>query len=308
MRVHLITCAVLTVLGGCAGPDVPSLETPSDLLPPAVDLLPATPTVSCGACFPFETLPASLRTQAEEILLKALDAEALYTIAADLKPMSSGFVSLTFPAAQPEPAELIELRQILASWHCTDAVTAGVQVFNAVYEGERYADAVVFHRQRFDATVATYATLFDEIGVRASDPPLTIVEKFDADPTTRRFSAYGHLFGYPAHAVEFFAQAAEEERMTGKFVERDFIHIPTHGAARGRFVYAVPKGHTENDDDRALRSRAAPVLARYRALRDLHIGAGKDGVLALVRDWFDDGSGRCSPRHALTRRGSSASN
>ena len=302
MRAPLsITCAALTAFLGCTEPDVPSLEMPADLLPPAVDLLPAFPTVSCDACFPFETLPASLRMQAEDVLLKALDAEALYTLAADLKPLSSGFRSITFPTAQPEPSQLGELRQILASWHCTNELSAGVQVFNAVYDGEKYADAVVFHRDRFDATVAKYAQLFDEIGVRSGDTPLITVDKLDADPTTRRFSAYGHLFGYPAYAVDFFAQAAEEERKTGKFVERDFIHIPTHSADRGRFVYAVPKGHAENDEDRALKARAAPVLARYRELRELHIGAGKDGVIALVRDWFDDGSGRCSPRHARAR-------
>lgn len=305
MRTHLsITYAVLLGLVGCAGPDAAPpdlLGPPADLLPPASDLRPAHPTVSCDACFPFESLPASLRMQAEETLLEALDSEALYTVAADLKPMSSGFVSLSFPAAQPEPAQLDELRQILARWHCTDDLSAGVHVFSAVYDGERYADAVVFHRERFAATVATNAPLFDEIGVRAGDAQLTVVEKLDADPTTRRFSAYGHLFGYPAYAVDFFTQAAEEERKTGKFVERDFIHIPTHGADRGRFVYAVPKGHAENDEDRALRARAAPVLAKYRELREQHVGPGKDGVLALVRAWFDDGSGRCSPRHARIR-------
>lgn len=100
------------------------------------------------------------------------------------------------------------------------------------------------------------------------------------------------------YAVDFFVQAAEEERKTGKFVERDFIQIPTYVSVQGRFVYAVPKGHVEREEDRTLRARAEQVLARYRELRAQHIGVGKDGVLALVRSWFDDGNGRCSPRHA----------
>lgn len=99
-------------------------------------------------------------------------------------------------------------------------------------------------------------------------------------------------------AVDFFVEAEEQEAMTGQFVERDFIHIPTFEADTGRFVYAVPKGHVENEDDAALRARAAPVLTRYTQLRADAIGDGKPGVLQLVRAWFDDGDGNCSPRHA----------
>lgn len=292
---------IASTLPGCTEPPSPAQESPSDLGTAAPDLSPSYPTVACSACFPLEELPASQRARAEELLLKALDAEALYTIAADLKPMSSGFVSLTFPAAQPEPAQIGELRQILGSFRCTEELSAAVQVFSATYNGEKYVDGVVFNRKRFGATVAGYAQLFSEIGAAAGTEPLAILNKVDADPTTRRFAGYGHLFGYPAYAVDFFVQAAEEERKTGKFVERDFLHIPTYVSAQGRFVYAVPKGHTEREEDRSLRSQAETVLARYRELRALHIRPDQGGVLALVRSWFDDGSGRCSPRHAGTR-------
>lgn len=117
----------------------------------------------------------------------------------------------------------------------------------------------------------------------------------------RRFRGYGHLFGYPEYAVEFFAEAAETEAMTGEFVERDFIHIPTFESDEGRFVYAVPVGHQENADDMDLRRRARPVLEQYAERRAAAIGEGKPGVLHLVRSWFDDGTGRCSPRHALAQ-------
>ena len=61
----------------------------------------------------------------------------------------------------------------------------------------------------------------------------------------------------------------------------------------------MPKGHQENEDDAALRAAAAPVLTRYKQLRAEAIGDGKPGVLQLVRTWFDDGDGTCSPRHAV---------
>lgn len=294
-----LACCLLLGIGliGCAEPPTEDVAPVVDLGMPTPDLLPAHPTVACGVCFPLEDLPMSLRVRGEELLLKALDAEALYTIAADIKPMSSGFVSLTYPANQPETAEVGELRQILARFTCTSAISASVQTIAATYAGERYVDGVFFHRQRFDETTKTYKQLFAELGVSAGAEPLTVVETVDADQTTRRFAGYGHLFGYPSYAVDFFVSAAEEERKTGKFVERDFIQLPTYVSPRGRFVYAVPKGHVENDEDRALRLRTERVLDRYRALRQQYIGPDKPGVLSLVRSWFDDGMGRCSPLH-----------
>lgn len=262
---------------------------------------PATPAVACDECFPFEQLPLPLQARAEELLLTALDREALYTLAADIKPMSSGFVSLSYPTGEAPP-ELDDLRQIFAVWTCTPELSAGLQVFHQTFEGLTYADGVVFNTPQVAATVEQFAEVFTAIGVAADDPAMTIVDAVDADPTTRRFRGYGHLFGYPTHAVDFFAEAEEQEAMTGQFVERDFIHIPTFESDEGRFVYAVPKGHTENAEDAALRAQAAPVLARYAKLRAENIGDGKPGVLHLVRGWFDDGDGSCSPRHVQVVR------
>ncbi|WAS91868.1 hypothetical protein [Nannocystis punicea] len=273
------------------GDDASATDTSGDL--------PETPTVPCSECFPLEQLPDDLRAQAEDLLLLALDREALYTIAADIKPMSSGFAELSYPADGPTPPELEALRTIVAAFTCTPELTASVQVFHATFDGVAYSDGVVFHVPRVRETVEAFADLFAAIGIAADEPPLAVVDAVDADPTTRRFRGYGHLFGYPEYAVDFFAEAAEHEAMTGEFVEREFIHIPTFESAEGRFVYAVPVGHQENDDDVALRARAAPVLAHYAELRTTFIGDDKPGVLPLVRTWFDDGSGRCSPRHAL---------
>ena len=40
-------------------------------------------------CFPAANLPAELRAKSEEMLLRALDNEALYTLVGGLKPMST---------------------------------------------------------------------------------------------------------------------------------------------------------------------------------------------------------------------------
>jgi len=126
----------------------------------------------------------------------------------------------------------------------------------------------------------------------------------DKDPTTRRFRAYGHLFGFPEHAIDFFVQAAEDEEKTGKFVERDFFQIPTFDRLTGGYVYAVPKGYKPAAVDLDLRAKAADILASYQKRRGQFIGKGKAGPAALLRSWFDDGTGKCSPDSAVIEAGS----
>jgi len=258
----------------------------------------APETVACDQCFPFESLPTALRQKAEQLLLEALDTEALYTIAGDLKPMSSGFAKLTFPEQDPTSAEAEDLRTILKAWTCTSAISADVQIFTKAYNGKKYVDGLVFRWPRFSGTIVQYQPFFDTLAITPAMDPLAAVNVVDADPTTKRFRAYGYFFGYPDHAVDFFVAAAEHEAQTGDFVERDFISIPTYASPTGNFVYAVPKGHVKNDADNALAAKAAPILTAYEGRRAQFIGAGKPGVVALLRAWFDDGAGQCAPSYA----------
>ncbi|MBK8149172.1 MAG: hypothetical protein IPK58_13440 [Acidobacteria bacterium] len=54
----------------------------------------------------------------------------------------------------------------------------------------------------------------------------------------------------------------------------------------------------ENDADKALKARAAPILAAYKKRRGEYVGDGKKGVVEMLRDWFCDGRGQCSPANA----------
>ena len=91
------------------------------------------------------------------------------------------------------------------------------------------------------------------------------------------------------------------QRETGEFIERDFRHIPTFGSKQGRFVYAVPKVSPLRPEDIALQQRAEPIFKEYRRLRAQYIGEGKPGPVALLRDWFDDGSGTCHEQHLIDK-------
>lgn len=83
-------------------------------------------------------------------------------------------------------------------------------------------------------------------------------EKFD------RFKAYGYLFGYPDHAVDFFVQAARIQDQGGDFVAREFYQVPVSNGKEGRFVYAVPKGYGSEEVDERLKGKAEVLLNRFK--------------------------------------------
>lgn len=254
--------------------------------------------VARNEVFPIERLPAEMRGEAETLLLKAMDREALFTIVGGMKPMSSGWLSLRERVDKPDVPQMTRLRRILACFTVGDDVRAYLQPFWRVYGEDRYLDGVFFSRSAVDATLERHRALFGWFGVSAGSHPLEAVMAIDRDDTPRRNRAYGYLFGYPDHAVEFFTRSEEDYRKTRKIVPRDFRSIPTFSMAEHAFVYAVPKGDSVRPEDVALRDRAAPILAMYRQLRPRYIGSGKPGIVALLRDWMDDGKGRCSPQTA----------
>jgi hypothetical protein len=250
-------------------------------------------------CFPVERLPADLRPLAEEMLLKMLDSEALYTLVGGLKPMSSAFVTFKIDTRRPDTAALERARQALSAVRCGDAYEADLIVFRRVGpDGTRYAEGVVFFVPAYRRMVARYADFWAPFGITPSAPPFVALTLLENDDTTARNRALGYLYGYPKPAVDFFVEAADEGKATDKLVPRDFRSIPTFSNPTNQFVYAVPKGTPETDEDRRLRADAARILTAYRARRARYVGEGRPGVVALLRDWLDDGTGRCAPENA----------
>ncbi len=88
-----------------------------------------------------------------------------------------------------------------------------------------------------------------------------------------RLRAYGHLFGYPDYAVDFFVEAYHQHQQTKSFVERDFFQIPVFTSKTGRFVYAMPKVHTPTETDSSLYRRALKVLDSYKEVRTDYFNA-----------------------------------
>ena len=248
--------------------------------------------VRCGECFPLETLPPALRVKAETLLLQALDTEALYTIVGGLKPMSSGFASFKFPVANPTLDDVAEMRSILATWRCGDVLYADVHHFAKTFvdpktkEELRFAEAVVFHRPAVAAAMQRHAAFFAPYALTPNAHPLETLLAIDYSTPGPRWRGQGYLFGFPDYAVDFFVNAGEEQEKTGQFVKRDFYSVPVFTTAERRFVWAVPPGHQEREEDRAIKQQAEQILADYKQRRARYIGAGKPGVAKLLRDWF----------------------
>ncbi len=264
----------------------------------AVSSLARAQGVPRAECFPVERLPAPLRPKAEALLLAMLDSEALYTLVGGMKPMSSGYARYETTVAKPDTARLETMRQLLSVARCGDEFYADVQIFATVYNGKRMGEAVLFHLPTLTKKIAEYSDFFGGYGITASSHPMETLMVVEHDPTFDRNRGYGYLFGYPRYAVDFFVQSQESEKQTKQFVKRDFLSIPTFKSDAHLFVWAVPKGYQETDADRQTKSKAALILAAYKARRARYIGEGKPGVVALLRDWFDDGQGHCSAANA----------
>ena len=280
-------------------------------------------------CFPFEKLAPEKRKKAEDLLLKALDSEALYTIVGGLKPMSSGFASFQFTIREPrgvtesEASELLqkypteesrkdlpdaekrkvttadnflkrknsirqidETREILSHFKCGDNLFADVQHFAETFEGKRFTETLIFHRESLRKMLKDKSDFFVRFGITENSHPLEVLYAVEYNKTGARFGGYGYLFGYPDYAVRFFVQASDEDEFSGKFVERDFYSIPTFASPTNRFVYAVPKGHVENEIDKELKEKALKIFDEYKVRREKYIGEGKKGVVEMMRDWL----------------------
>lgn len=262
------------------------------MLPAAVLLLIAGQPVPRQSCFPIELLPREERAEAEELFLKVLDSEALYTVAGGLKPMSSGFVSFRLPASSLDAEKIDRARRHLGLFRCGEELSATVQHFVRLYPGkdskamERSFEGAVFHHGGLRRAIREHKTFFYPEGLTEHSNPMEVLMTIDFIEGPARLRGLGYLFGYPNHAVDFFTSASKEQALTGKFVERDFVSHPTFARAERGVVYAVPKGHVERDEDRAFRAELTKVFEDYKKRRERFIGEGKPGLVALLRDWF----------------------
>jgi hypothetical protein len=248
-----------------------------------------------------ETLDPPTRQLSEELLLKALDGEAFYTLVGQLKPVSEGFWGGYFSVDPADLTEIERVRSALQPWNVPGIFFADVLVYESMQFGQRYASAYVIHVPSLRKLIEQKSEFFARWGITVDTPPgeimMTIERTRQPDD---RWRGFGLVFGYPEYAIDFFVTAGMHQRSTGEFVERDFRQIATFSGRSGRFVYAVPKLSRPGPEDLALQRKAAVLLPEYKKLRPLYVLPTKKPS-ELLKHWMDDGHGNCNPDHLLAK-------
>jgi hypothetical protein len=275
-------------------------------------------------CFPIERLPADLRPKAEALLLDAMDSNALYTIVGGLKPMTSNFLpslgragALNFAVGEFRADSALarqadEVRQTIAVLQCGDDLRSSVLSDIDMYSGDGRSsiEPFVFNLPAMRRVIGMLPEYFASLGVTPHTAPEVVLltmqratgmapngtaverqawNRAHLNEVTPRTRATGLLYGYPRSAVDAYVDAYAK-------MVRGETTPETTGDARA-LAMTIPNFKGENTwyrkaaaedsaEDKALRARALRILAEYRARREKFIGAGKPGIVALLREWY----------------------
>lgn len=251
--------------------------------------------VAKSDCFPIENLAVHLRTKAEVILRKALHSEALYSLATDLKPISSDFFSIELKEDKPSSEVLQELQSIMSVLHCGKTIRFELHKYAETYEGSNVYSAVAVNLVKFKRLMEDHPDFFSSLGdVRDLDGEFDVKKVIDAvesSPHLIRLRGYGYLHGYPDAAVNFFVSAARREQKTKRHINRSFVSAPTYDADDHHFVWAVPKGMKLSTEEFEIISHAKDILRQYREL--MSQPSIRSSPVKLIRKWFSSTKSLC---------------
>ncbi|OEK04013.1 hypothetical protein [Roseivirga misakiensis] len=243
---------------------------------------------------------------AHDLLGYGLEHEALYTLMDTLKPISSLGFALSYPIAKAgemkdgdrniADLESDSVRMALSeldSWNkvlkelSTDDLTFLLIPFRQTWEGKRNLQIIVCQHEQLSKLMTRKAEFFGQWGFTPNSNPATILTALEFEEKNDRYRAYGYLFGYPEHAVDFFVNASLSTEKSGKFVERDFFHMPVAAGDQGYFTYAIPKGYTPTKVDSTIYKRADFILKDYLNKKsNYRLTDGEIDVYTLISDYW----------------------
>ena len=243
---------------------------------------------------------------ANKLLSYGLEHEALYTLLDTLKPISSSGFSLSYPIAKDSTMNdgdkdvvdpLSDSTRLnfdeLKTWNkITRALTTRELTFLLIpykqpWNGKRNLQLLVVRNSVFSKLLKRRASFFGQWGFTANANSATVLSVVEYENKNDRYRAYGYLFGYPEHAVDFFVEASITEEETGEFVKRNFFTIPVEAGNSGDFTYAVPVNYIPTNTDSTLYQKAIDRLEFYQKLKSQYRSSnGKLKAIKLLEDHY----------------------
>ncbi|MGF1925228.1 MAG: hypothetical protein ACQUHE_13710, partial [Bacteroidia bacterium] len=221
------------------------------------------------------------RQLADTLIKKVLDNEGLFTVTGKLKPMSSVtemYLKISTGDTLRRGSSVItdtsseDLKKLKRYQHVVNALKFGdlnfmISPYRINQKDTRAMQISVNRRSLIDSLLKAEQSFFGQFGFVPGSSPELLINTTEYEHKYQRFRAYGYLFGYPEHAVDFFTEASISNDKTGVFVKRDFLQIPVFSAVKGHFVYAVPQEYKPAEIDTSILNRANFHLLRYQGLR-----------------------------------------
>lgn len=287
-KVFLLTL-LLVILGSCATTKKFGSSSANDL-------------------WELSTLTPEESKMAHDLLAYGLEHEALYTLLDTLKPMSSMGFPLSYPLGKVDGMKdgdkaVVSLSsdstklalEALEKWNNVLGALSNDQLeftlipFNRTWKGKRNLQILVCNKAVLNKLLNEKAAFFGQWGFVSNSDPATILTAIEFESRNDRYRAYGYLFGYPEHAVDFFVEASIAEEETGEFVKRDFFSMPVAVGQRGYFTYAIPKDYAPDQRDSAIYDRASATLSRYQLVKKKYSDSkGKVDALKLISDYWNN--------------------
>lgn len=243
---------------------------------------------------------------ANKLLSYGLEHEALYTLLDTLKPMSSLGFPLSYPIAKAGEMKdgdrlVVDLRSDstqmalseLKKWNkvlkslSNEMLSFHLIPFKHTWQGKRNLQILVCRKDVLEKQMSEKAEFFGQWGFTANSDPTTILTVSEYENRNDRYRAYGYLFGYPDHAVNFFVEASISEEETGEFVKRDFFSMPVAVKKNGYFTYAIPEGYKPDQRDSSIYYAASATLEHYELLKaDYTNSVGQIDAIRLISDFW----------------------
>jgi hypothetical protein len=159
--------------------------------------------------------------------------------------------------------------------------------FRNVWKGDRNFQILVCRQDLLDSLLISHDSFFGQWGFVPGTDPSILITTTEFESKHDRYRAYGYLFGYPDHAVDFFVEASKEQERTGEFVTRQFFQVPVHARESGNFTWALPEDMEPLSSDSARYYQAVDVLETYQNMRPDYIKADSSiNAVKLYRDWW----------------------